>query len=325
VLVVLAGTWWTIAAAVAALPVWVQVSSALDCPPPSSLLTALRQRIGAERVHTDEAPRGSLVLRVEPYGRHGASLRLEHEGVRIVERSIDVAAGECGGLAETLALVTESWIPAAASTAASNGLPPAPVPAAGGRDTATARAGTVPSSPPAARSSPLEPATHLSVETAVGSAHALDIDASAVVFGRASAELSTGRWRFGLRGLLETRGDLVSDGAIKLRHSTAEALVAIDLYVGAALTITPLLAAGVNVLTVSASGYSRPAPGTVLEPTVALGVRGEWRALEPLGLTAGIDGVLALQRERFSAALESDEPTARVRTRISIGALWHLL
>ncbi len=363
-------------------PVWVQVASALTCPRPASVLAALRQRLGVERVRTGEAPSGSLVLRVEPHGARGVSARLAQAGVSIVERTIDVGPGECARLGETLALVTDSWLPATReagkpghppSRAAAAGSPLAEgtatdvvAPGAGATEAPPTRAAPesktaatrdLPSladerdgpravadatvaepgnsvaelmdSDPGAGANPASPSLPLSLELALGSALGIDTflnrnaSRSPVAMLRAGAELSFSPWRIGLRGQLETAGDLDDDGRISIRHSSFEALLGADIHRAEHWALGTSLAFGADVLAVNAS-YSRPVRGLLLEPCAAAGVRAEWRALPPVDLTAALEAVVALRREHFLAERDDSWHTPRLRARISIGALWHL-
>jgi hypothetical protein len=370
VLAILATARASSAAPPATPPVWVWVAGALECPHPASVLAALRQRLGVERIRTGEAPSGSLELRIEPHGARGVSARLAQAGVAIVERTIDVDAGECAGLAETLALVTDSWLPAASEggpviapsratargSGSAEGAPSGAVPTEATRTpTSDPTRGTpVPASPRAAAlaqpggsvaepggsvaepgGSVAEPgpgtgasSLPLALEFALGSALGIDtilnetLSRSPVLLGRVGAELNFSPWRIGLRGQLETPGDLDAPGTISIRRSSIDILLGADIHRTRRWALGTSLAAGVDVLAVNAN-YTLPVPGALLQPSAAAGLRGEWRAFSRVALTATLEGVVALYRDRFLGGRDSWR-TPRVRARISIGALWHL-
>ena len=295
-------------------PVWVQAASALECPAPESVLSALRQRLGVERVRTDEAPSRALLLQVERHGSHGVSVRLSQAGLTIIERTLDVEVAECAELADTMALVTDSWLPIAAA-------PPEPDPPA----LTPPRTAAEPGPAPSGRASSALP---LALDFALGSALALDsiVDRSAnespVLLVRAGAELNLSPWHLGVRGLLETPDALDPAGNLSVLRSSLEVVLGADVHRAERWALVASVVTGVDLLVVT-EDYSSP-PGALFAPSAGAGLRGEWRAFSAVDLTATVEGAVALLRDHFVAGRGDGWHTPRVRARVAIGALWHL-
>jgi hypothetical protein len=355
VLGLVAASWAMAAVAIAAsLPespaLWVEWSSELLCPPPDDLLSALRMRLGDELVHTGPAPREALVLRVDAHGPRGARALLKRGTATILERTIVVGEGECAGLAQTLALVTEAWLPlpatptTASPEAPTTASPEAPTPRdqqpAPPRPTREPEAAPRAEPPPSGAGAPSDPGAlaprpeaplrggergpGFALDAAVGSALALDVSRRPVAMLGVGAERIADGWRLGLRGQVETPSDLDDSGTISIRHLPCELFVGADVYRAGELDAAVLLAGGVDVLSVQTSGYSRSGTRWLLEPNAGAGVRAEWRVLDELGLTTVLDTVVALRRERFAADQGTLARSPRVRARFSLGATWHL-
>jgi hypothetical protein len=347
VLGLVAASWAFAAVAIAASlaqspALWVEWSGELLCPAPDDLLSALRTRLGSELVHTGPAPREALVLRVDAHGPRGARALLKQGTATILERTIVVGEGECAGLAQTLALVTEAWLPrpatpTTASLAARAPRDQQPAPPRPTREPETAPRAEPPPSGAGAPSdagalaprpqAPLRGEARgfgFALDAAVGSALALDVSRRPVATLGVGAERIADGWRLGLRGQVETPSDLDDRGTISIRHLPCELFVGADVYRAGELGTAVLLAGGVDVLSVQTSGYSRSGTRWLLEPNAGAGVRAEWRVLDDLGLTTVLDAVVALRRERFAADQDTLARSPRLRARFSLGATWHL-
>jgi hypothetical protein len=235
-----------------------------------------------------------------------------------------VDARECAELAETVALVTDSWL-LVATAAPEPERPPITKP----RATAAARAETTaPAEPaPAPGERPPTPPRPLALDFALGSALGIDtiasrgVKESLVALMRAGAELNLSAWHIGVRGQVETPQELAPAGTISVRRWSSELLLGADVHRAERWALVTSFAAGMDLLAVSNS--SRP-PGALFAPSVAAGLRGEWAAFSSVGLTAAMEGVVALRRDRFLVGRDDSWHTPRVRARVSIGALWHL-
>jgi hypothetical protein len=90
----------------------VELAPELRCPQPSALLATLAARLAPQAVAIGADALGRFQLVVRPHGAHGVSLTLRERETTLVARTVEVEASECGGLADTLALIVESWIDA---------------------------------------------------------------------------------------------------------------------------------------------------------------------------------------------------------------------
>jgi hypothetical protein len=116
----------------ASRPIWVDVPPHIACPDESALLTALRARLGTERVRAGRASAQALSLRLVARGPRALTMVLREGGLTLVERDVEAAAGECTAMAHTLALIAESWLAAPRPRAKSRAAAleqPRPVPA----------------------------------------------------------------------------------------------------------------------------------------------------------------------------------------------------
>jgi hypothetical protein len=284
-------------------------------------------------------------LRVEPRGAQGVRARLSQAGRTIVERTLDGEAGECAELAETVALVTDSWLPMAAGAAALERAAGATARAAatarvrgeGFASVDRERAPAVRASAPAERlAAPTEPvaapagrrvARPLVLDFALGTALGIDTLArgaseSPVALLRAGAELEMLPWHLGARAQLETPDALDPAGTLSILRGSIEIWSGVDVHRAERRALVASLAAGADLLAVTRD-YSN-SPGALFAPSAAAGLRGEWQAFPNVALTAMLEGVATLRRDQFRVGRDDRWYTPRVRARISIGALWHL-
>jgi hypothetical protein len=136
----------------ASRPIWVDVPTQISCPDQGALLTALRARLGRERVRVGRAQAQDLRLRLVVRGPRALSLVLREGSSTIVEREVKVAEGECTALAHTLALIAESWLASPRPRAKSRSADPEqqrPVPAS-----TEGRTSSIPTSLPTEEAAP---------------------------------------------------------------------------------------------------------------------------------------------------------------------------
>jgi hypothetical protein len=339
----LGGALGVVAATPASPVLWVELAPDLECPPPASVVPALAARLGADHVMSGSAPAGALKLRVAAHAPRGATLVLEQDDTVIVERTIDVASNECAGLAQTLALVTEAWLPASTTSAEVVGVPASESPS--GSPPSTVKP-AIPSrtTPPAAPKRPSENAAaiapvsaarprptapinvrerHFSVEAAFGAAIALG-GASTTATARLGVEGALGRWLAGLRGHLETSGNLdATSGVVSMHHTPADAYLGCNLLPGARADVTLLLAFGVDAASARISGYTRSRTTNFIDPTTGIGLRGRWWTFDDVALLGAGDVVYTFRRESFlDDQLEPVAKSPHARVRLMVGAAW---
>jgi hypothetical protein len=269
-------------------------------------------------------------------------LILERSGELLLERTIDVAASECDGLAQTLALIAEAWLPppaesselAPAPTGDATAAPedtdeksapearpaapqfPAASPVKALRDAAPVRIAASSESPPARRR------THLELDAALGAVLPLDTSASATGALRVGVEAPIERWLVGLRADLETR-EALGSGDVSLSNTSADGYVGYTVYAGARLDVAALLGLGFDAVSARISGYTQARTQDLVELTTTPGVRARWHALDDVAFDGAADVAYTWQRDRFV-----DDRGDRVasaphsRLRLVLGASW---
>jgi hypothetical protein len=331
----------------------VELAPDLRCPEPRTLSAALDSRWPMLHAEPNAEARARFHLAVQPHGPHGVTLRLRDGDTLLVERSLEVAPHECDKLADTLALIAETWVNTPARDApgeaeASSALISAaaesptqlldePMPAsvtevqgASQPMLPTASIATAPPVPTAhatqgvpdrAASKVLD---QLTLGAAAGTVLASDGEVVPSVAVGASLEAWHRRWRFGLRGHFETARNLDEQGTISLRHAPLEG------YVGGALAsftlvdIVLLAGLGLDVISSHVTGYERSGTSHALAPLASLSLRSAWRLHPAFSLFVAADILLNLRRERFVSEGETLATTLRPRLRFTLGASWHV-
>lgn len=97
--------------------VWVEAGPELRCPEQGAVLGALRARLGESRVGHGRGVGTDFTLRLHRRGARGMTVVLRRSGVLLVERTIEVHENECASLAETLALLVDTWVTVPEATA----------------------------------------------------------------------------------------------------------------------------------------------------------------------------------------------------------------
>jgi hypothetical protein len=265
-------------------------------------------------------------------------------GEVLVERIIDVAADECPGLAHTLALVAEAWLPTvadaqedvssppatekAAAPSKDTGAAPEPAPAPAGVPGAPA-ASAAPPAPAAAPTAVSPRVRHFRLEAAVGAAIPLESGSDVTGLLRVSAEGALGRWLAGLRGHFETAGDLhVSSpvpseaGAISTSRTAADGFLGCKLHDGARTEVAVLVSAGFEFVSAHVSGYTDLVDETFVDPEVGAGARATWLAVGDVAFSGGLDVTYAWRRETFVTGGASIAAMPHFRTRLVAGVSW---
>lgn len=342
--------------------VWVEIEPDLRCPSPSAVEGALEERLGRESVHRGVAPEGGLELRIQAHGSRGAALRLSKRGDVLVERTIDVAASECAGLARTLALVVETWLPgdaaavmpsttsdgASSADAASSAVEPATVapsasppgaPPAGAAAPPRPDRAARPAAPPTTRKPPRVSALRRRtegprVEAALGAALPLDTGGNPAALLRVGAEVALGRLLCGLRGHFETEANLglaagltplEQAGRVSTRHDTVDVAAGWSPYLSETAEIAVLLSFGLDAVSAQTSGYTTVVDESFVAFVTGAGARAAWFVFRDVALSVAADATYESARQAFVAEGGTVIAyTPRFRARFTGGVLWSL-
>jgi hypothetical protein len=332
-----------------------ELAPALRCPAPSAITAALEARWPTLSGESGSDTRARFRLRVEAHGTQGVTLRLFEGEALLVERSLEVAAHECNRLADTIALIAESWIAVPSNAAPPQAEQPAPPSAsvhdlssavsrdvmpdtssepAAAKNAAAPAAARVTSAPPATAMghaprtvhdrTPTHALDQLTLAASAGAVLAFDAGAAASAAVGAAIEAAKRRFRFGLRGHFESARSLDDQDAISLRHTPLELYVGGVLGSTARVDVDLLLGGGLDVVSAQVSSYEQSGTSRSLAPLVTLSLRTHWHPRPAFSLFAAADLVLNLRRERFVSEGETLATTLWPRVRFALGASWHL-
>jgi hypothetical protein len=180
------------------------------------------------------------------------------------------------------------------------------------------------SGPATASPSPRPWAASVSVE--VGALLALDASATPTGSARAAVGIDHGRWRYGVRGALETSADLdPTAGQVVVRRSPVGAYLGYQPVRGGQVAVTLIAGAGVEIVTARTAGYAMPRSFDAVEPIAFAGAQGEWWLGRRFGLVAAVDLLASARREQYTVAnVGTAASTSRVRAGLALGGAWRL-